>query len=97
MKVVVSYDVKTDSPGGKTRLRRIAKTLESYGQRVQFSVFECEVDEARWLKIRDRLIREINTEEDSLRIYRLGSNWENKIEQIGVKKHYEMTKDVLIL
>lgn len=97
MKVVISYDVRTDVPGGKRRLRRIAKLLESYGQRVQFSVFECEIDEGRWLKLKSRVIGEINEREDSLRIYKLGNNWEKKIEQVGVKKHYEMTKDVLIL
>ncbi|OQY32617.1 MAG: CRISPR-associated endonuclease Cas2 [Spirochaetaceae bacterium 4572_59] len=97
MKVVVSYDVRTDTPGGKKRLRRIAKLLESYGQRVQYSVFECEIDQGQWLKLKSRVIDEINQNEDSLRIYKLGNNWERKIEQIGVKKHYEMIKDVLIL
>ena len=97
MKVVISYDVKTDVPGGKKRLRRIAKLLESYGQRVQFSVFECEVDEGKWLMLKDRILKEINSKEDSLRIYKLGNTWEKKIEQYGLKKHFEMTKDVLIL
>lgn len=97
MKIVISYDVKTDVPGGKKRLRRIAKLLESYGQRVQYSVFECEIDEGKWLMLKNRVLKEIDKSEDSLRIYRLGNNWEKKIEQIGVKKHYEMEKDVLIL
>lgn len=97
MKIVISYDVKTDVSGGKKRLRRIAKLLESYGQRVQFSVFECELDEGKWLMLKSRIVKEINPKEDSLRIYRLGNNWEKKVEQIGVKKHFEMTQDVLIL
>ncbi len=97
MKIVISYDVRTDSPGGKKRLRRIAKLLESYGQRVQFSVFECEVDGGQWVKLKKKILDEIKKEDDSLRIYKLGNNWENRIEQIGIKKHFEMTKDTLIL
>ena len=89
MLVVVSYDVSTVAEDGQRRLRRVAKVCKDYGQRVQFSVFECEVDPARWAFFRQRLIDEIDTEVDSLRFYFLGANWRRRIEQIGAKKSYD--------
>ena len=62
MLVVVSYDVSTVSPKGARRLRRVAKTCKDYGQRVQFSVFECVVDPAQWTRFRQKLIDEIDPE-----------------------------------
>ena len=85
MLVLVSYDVAVTSPGGQTRLRRVAKLCEDYGQRVQFSVFECVVDPAQWAKLKHRLVREIDPVTDSLRFYFLGSNWRNRIEHVGAK------------
>ena len=67
----------------------MAKACTDYGQRVQFSVFECEVDPAQWVAFRQRLIDEINPEQDSLRFYFLGSNWRRRIEHIGAKKAYD--------
>ena len=75
--------------GGQRRLRRVAKACKDYGQRVQFSVFECEVDPAQWAVLRQRLIDEIDSEVDSLRFYFLGSNWRRRIEEIGAKKAYD--------
>ena len=97
MKVVVSYDVRTDIPGGKRRLRRIAKLCESYGQRVQFSVFECVLNPAQWVSLKAKLIKEMNREEDCLRFYYLGAKWQKRIEHFGIKKHYETTTETLIL
>ncbi len=85
MFVLVSYDMAVSSPGGKRRLRRVAKACKDYGQRVQFSVFECIVDPAQWAVLKDRLIKEIKPESDSLRFYYLGSNWERKVEHVGAK------------
>jgi CRISPR-associated protein Cas2 len=85
MFVLVSYDVATSEPGGQRRLRRVAKICKNYGQRVQFSVFECIVDPAQWTMLKQRLISEIDQEEDSLRFYFLGSNWRNRVEHVGAK------------
>ncbi len=85
MFVLVSYDVATSDPGGQKRLRRVAKACKNYGQRVQFSVFECIVDPAQWTRLRQRLITEINPEKDSLRFYFLGSNWRHRVEHVGAK------------
>ncbi len=85
MFVLVSYDVDTHNAEGERRLRRVAKVCKDYGQRVQYSVFECLVDPAQWVVFRDRLISVIDEEKDSLRFYYLGSNWQNRVEQIGAK------------
>ena len=85
MLVLISYDVQTSSVGGQRRLRRVAKNCQNYGKRVQFSVFECDIDPAQWALLRSKLIKEVDQEKDSLRFYFLGSNWERKIEHIGSK------------
>ncbi len=89
MLVLVTYDVKTDSDGGERRLRRIAKLCRNHGQRVQLSVFECSVDAAQWVVLRAALIEEMNTAEDSLRFYFLGSNWRHRVEHVGAKPSYD--------
>jgi len=85
MLVVVSYDVSTKETGGQKRLRRVAKTCENYGQRVQNSVFECIVDPEHWTKLKLRLLDEIDPEQDSLRFYFLGANFRRRIEHHGAK------------
>lgn len=85
MMVLVSYDVSTSSVGGPRRLRRIAKVCQNYGQRVQFSVFELEVDPAIWVRIKQQLRDLIDPDVDSLRFYFLGSKWREKVEHIGAK------------
>ncbi|WP_294428965.1 CRISPR-associated endonuclease Cas2 [uncultured Treponema sp.] len=85
MMMLVSYDVAKDEKGEK-RLRHVAKILEDYGQRVQYSVFECLVDPAQWVELKTKLLKEINPEYDSLRFYSLGANWQRKVEHIGQKE-----------
>ncbi|MDI6616138.1 MAG: CRISPR-associated endonuclease Cas2 [Syntrophaceae bacterium] len=86
MFVLVSYDVATTEAGGQRRLRRVAKACLDYGQRVQYSVFECIVDPAQWTALRQRLIGEIDPELDSLRFYYLGANWKRRVEHVGAKE-----------
>jgi CRISPR-associated protein Cas2 len=86
MMVLVSYDVSTSDPGGQKRLNRVAKACKDFGQRVQYSVFECIVDPAQWTMLKDRLTGEINPEKDSLRFYYLGSNWRRRVEHVGAKE-----------
>jgi len=86
MMVVVSYDVSTIDPGGQARLRRVAKVCRDYGQRVQYSVFECSVDPAQWVLLRAKLLTEIDRDQDSLRFYFLGANWRNRVEHVGANK-----------
>ena len=87
--VVVSYDVSTIDPGGQTRLRRVAKVCKDYGQRVQYSVFECSVDPAQWAFFRDKLMKEIDSDKDSLRFYFLGANWRKRVEHVGANEPFD--------
>ena len=96
MLVLITYDVRTDIEGGQRRLRRVAKVCESYGQRVQKSVFECVLDPSQWVGVRKRLIGEIKLEEDSLRFYFLGKNWQPRIEHVGVNTGYNPEGPLLI-
>lgn len=84
--VLVTYDVNTETKAGRTRLRKVAKICQNFGQRVQFSVFECLVDPAQWTNFRSQLIDLINEEKDSLRFYFLGKNWKRRVEHIGAKE-----------
>jgi CRISPR-associated protein Cas2 len=85
MLVLVTYDVSLTQPGGARRLRRVAKACQDYGQRVQYSVFEIEVDPAQWSKLRARLEGLIDPVQDSLRYYYLGANWRRRVVQVGAK------------
>ncbi len=89
MLVLVTYDVSTETVEGQKRLRRVAKACENYGQRVQNSVFECLVDPAQFTALRQRLLDEIKAEEDSLRFYFLGRNWQGRVEHVGAKSTYD--------
>jgi len=83
--VLVTYDVAVESEGGANRLRRVARICEDHGQRVQFSVFECELDPARWTAMRARLVDAIDPDMDSLRFYFLGREWRRRVEHVGAK------------
>lgn len=89
MLVLVTYDVATDGTAGRRRLRRVARLCQNFGQRVQYSVFECQVSPDQWAILRARLIDEINEKLDSLRFYRLGANWRSRIEHVGAKAAYD--------
>lgn len=96
MLVLVAYDVNTETPAGRRRLRRIAKTCQNYGQRVQFSVFECNVDPAQWVKLRARLLYEMDPKLDSLRFYFLGSNWQGRVEHEGTKEPRDLEGPLIL-
>ncbi|ACI51412.1 CRISPR-associated protein Cas2 [Gluconacetobacter diazotrophicus PA1 5] len=85
MLVLITYDVNTEDAAGRRRLRRVARACLDFGQRVQYSVFECEVDPARWTALRARLIAETDTTKDSLRFYQLGAKGKQRVEHIGAK------------
>jgi len=96
MFVLVSYDVATVQKGGQRRLRRVARACLDYGQRVQYSVFECIIDPAQWAVLRQRLIDEIDSNKDSLRFYFLGSNWKHRVEHIGAKKTIDQEGPLIV-
>lgn len=85
MMVLVTYDVSTMASDGARRLRRVAKLCRDFGQRVQFSVFEIEVDPAQWVALKTRLEAVVDLRHDSLRYYFLGANWQRRVEHVGAK------------
>ncbi|MGN1002655.1 MAG: CRISPR-associated endonuclease Cas2 [Oscillospiraceae bacterium] len=89
MLLLITYDVDTTTAAGRKRLRKVAKTCVNYGQRVQNSVFECFVDEATVCIIKAKLTALIDPERDSLRFYRLGNQYQSKIEHVGIKESYD--------
>ncbi|WP_073402568.1 CRISPR-associated endonuclease Cas2 [Bacteroides luti] len=96
MMVLITYDVGTDSPEGKKRLRKVAKQCVNYGQRVQNSVFECLLDPAQFSVLKHKLDKIIDKEKDSIRFYFLGNKWEKHIEYIGKLTSFNMEDELII-
>lgn len=96
MQLLVTYDVATSSKGGARRLRRVAKICLDYGQRVQFSVFECEVDPAQYVQLKQRLSEAADLKQDSLRFYNLGAHWDRRVEHLGTKPTFDPKGPLII-
>jgi len=96
MMVLITYDVNTVSEGGKKRLRHVAKQCVNYGQRVQNSVFECNLEPGQFAELKFRLETIIDKEKDSLRYYFLGSNWKKKVKHTGANPGYDSEGILLI-
>ena len=94
--ILVTYDVSTETSEGRRRLRRVAKVCKNYGQRVQKSVFECLVDPAQWIRLRQRLVDETKLDEDNLRFYFLGKNWKIRVEHVGVQRSYDPEEPLVV-
>ena len=95
MLMLVTYDVNTASESGSKRLRKVAKICQDYGQRVQNSVFECLVDPAQLEILKHKLKEVIDEENDSIRFYRIGKNWQIRVEIMGKVTSYDPEKDLL--
>jgi len=96
MMVLITYDVSTVTADGRKRLRKVAKECQNHGQRVQNSVFEVDLDYSQYLKLQNKLEQLIDKEEDSLRFYHLGNNWEHRIEHVGAKETYNPEGVIII-
>jgi CRISPR-associated protein Cas2 len=96
MLVLVTYDVNTAGAGGPKRLRRVAKACQDFGQRVQYSVFEIEVDPAQWALLKSRLESVIDQKVDSLRYYYLGANWQRRVEHVGAKSVADLNGTLIV-
>ena len=99
MMVLISYDVSTVSASGRTLSgakwrKNVTRIMLSVYRTL---VFEADLDYSSFLKLEDCLIKLINQEEDSLRFYYLGNNWEKRIEHIGAKKTYNPETGVIII
>lgn len=95
MMVIVAYDIKTSDEMGPKRLRRVAKVCCNYGQRVQNSVFECVLNATEYEKFKIELLEIMEDTQDSLRLYKLGNNYKNKIEHYGVKDIIDVNEPVI--
>lgn len=96
MMLVVTYDVDTSDTAGQKRLRKVAKICERYGMRVQNSVFEVLVDAAQLVTLKSELEKVIDIAQDSVRFYRLGNTYENRIETMGKKPLVEAGKALIL-
>jgi CRISPR-associated protein Cas2 len=96
MMVLVSYDVSTQDATSARRLRHLAKACRDFGQRVQYSVFEIEVDSAQWVSLKSRLLGIIEPSSDSLRFYFLGKQWQSKVEHHGAKAVLDLTGPLVL-
>ena len=96
MFILITYDVNITSEGGKKRLRKIAKECENFGIRVQNSVFECQIDNAKWVKVKNKMLNIIDKKLDSLRFYYMGDNKNKKIEHYGNKEAIDITEPIVL-
>ncbi|NLH74664.1 MAG: CRISPR-associated endonuclease Cas2 [Verrucomicrobia bacterium] len=96
MLILITYDVSTVDKAGQRRLRRVARACADYGVRVQKSVFECQVGQTEWALLRDRLLREMKPDEDSLRFYYLDEKAVQRIEHHGVDKPLDVTEPLIL-
>ena len=94
--ILITYDVATSSNEGTKRLRRVAKACLDYGQRVQNSVFECKVDHATFVQLKQRILGIIDEQTDSVRFYILGKSWDEKTEHYGAKPSINMDQTLIV-
>ncbi|MEI3194413.1 MAG: CRISPR-associated endonuclease Cas2 [Lachnospiraceae bacterium] len=95
MLILITYDVNTETSAGRSRLRKVAKQCVNYGQRVQNSVFECQVDAVKYREIKAVLEKIVDKDTDSLRFYNLGDKYKNKVEHIGAKPSFDVTEPLI--
>lgn len=95
MLVLITYDVNTETSAGRARLRKVAKQCVNYGQRVQNSVFECNLDATKFRQVKSILESLIDKEKDSLRFYNLGNNYKTKVEHVGAKPGFDVTETLI--
>lgn len=96
MFILIAYDVSTTDKAGQKRLRRVARACEDYGVRVQMSVFECQLGKTEWAALRNRLLKEIDPQQDSLRIYHLDEDARDKTEHHGLKEPLDLNAPLIL-
>ena len=96
MMVLITYDVNTETPAGRKRLRKVARECVNHGQRVQNSVFECLVNAAQYAVLKDKLISLIDPSTDSLRFYSLGDHYQSRVEHVGLHPQFEQDGVLLV-
>ena len=96
MLILVTYDIQMVDSGGTRRLRRVARICQNYGVRVQNSVFECIMDNAKTKVVKAKLLEIIDMDKDSLRFYYLGNAYKNKVEHYGTRTSIDLEGTLII-
>ena len=96
MYILVTYDVDTTEKEGQRRLRRVAKACLDYGQRVQNSVFECELTEVQFCILKERIDEIIDHSLDSIRFYHLNRSENRRVEVMGVETAFNVNDAIII-
>ena len=96
MYILVTYDVDTTDKSGQRRLRRVAKACLDYGQRVQNSVFECELTEVQFCILKERINEIIDHSLDSIRFYHLNRSENRRVEVMGVETSFDVNDAIII-
>ena len=96
MLILITYDVCTEDSAGRKRLRLVAKECVNYGRRVQNSVFECEINYAKWRAVKNTLEKIVDPNKDSLRYYYLGEKGRTKIEHYGIDNSIDMNEPLIL-
>ena len=90
MDVLVAYDIADTEGAGASRLRRVAQVCEKYGQRVQFSVFECRLSPERLARMIGDVEDVIDSDEDSVMVYRFSGQIGDARLRLGRKQVHEI-------
>ncbi len=97
MNILVTYDVgDTESKAGQRRLRKVAIICKNFGQRVQFSVFECEISEAQFESMKAQLLKAIDKSLDNLRFYKLMGSRDRAVEAYGVDRYIDFNEPLIL-
>lgn len=96
MYILVTYDVDTTDKSGQVRLRKVAKACLDYGQRVQNSVFECELTEVQFCLLKEQIHNITNIDSDSVRFYHLNRNEKHRVEVLGIETSYKVDNAIII-
>lgn len=93
---IVCYDISVTDEGGPRRLRRIAKYLERYGNRMQKSVFEVRMEDQMFTLIRRGLLDLIDPQRDNLIIYRISGARDMSIESHGITMKNDLFANMIV-
>jgi CRISPR-associated protein Cas2 len=97
MNILVTYDVgNTETNAGQGRLRRVATICKNFGQRVQLSVFECEISEAQFESMKSQLLKAIDKNLDNLRFYKLIGSRDRAVEAYGVDRYIDFNEPLIL-
>jgi len=93
---LIVYDIETTSPEGRRRWRRICQLCKDYGQRVQFSVFECRVTQAQLETVEAKALDIIDEEKDTLRFYVLHGGREAALRAYGIDRYQDFDEPLVL-